>query len=100
MSTENVIKRSFRREVLNSVLSETPPEILYHYTDQTGLLGIIQSREIWATHHQCLNDTQEFLHAKALVRNEIDKLRGSSNSDCGLLLDAMRSALDGQATKT
>jgi hypothetical protein len=36
---------------------------LYHYTSQPGVLGIIQSRSIWATHAGFLNDSSEFGHA-------------------------------------
>src|SRR6267154_2871182 len=90
-----IIRRTFKHEILNSLLSETPPALLYHYTDQNGLLGIIKNREIWATHHQCLNDTQEFLHAKDLIRNEIDNRRKTANPDSLSLLQTMRSALDG-----
>jgi hypothetical protein len=95
MSTK--IKPAFRQEILNSVLSRTPPALLYHYTDQNGLLGIVgkKKKEIWASHHQCLNDTQEFLHAKDLIRGEIDKRYAAANSDRCSLLDVMRSTLDG-----
>jgi hypothetical protein len=95
MSTGRIIRRTFKQGVLNSVLSDPPPALLYHYTDQNGLLGIVKSKEIWATHHQCLNDTQEFLHAKGLIRAEIDRRRATANSDSRSLLEAMRSTLDG-----
>ena len=36
------------------------PELLYHYTDQDGLLGIIESQAFRATHIRFLNDTEEF----------------------------------------
>jgi len=94
MPTKRIIRRTYKHEILNSVLSEHPPELLYHYTDQKGLLGIVKSKEIWATHHQCLNDTQEFLHAKGLIRGEIKTL-WTTNSDSRSLLDEMLSALDG-----
>jgi hypothetical protein len=64
----------------NILGSDTPTHPLYHYTTQKGLLGIVKEREIWATHHQYLNDTQEFLHAQALFRDEIEK-RLNSESD-------------------
>jgi Protein of unknown function (DUF2971) len=95
MPTRKDTKPTFEREILNSILSETPPTLLYHYTDQNGLLGIVKSKEVWATHHQCLNDIQEYLHAKGLIRTEINKRCGAANSDSRLLLDAMRSTLDG-----
>lgn len=97
MSTSRVVKRTFKHEILNSVLSKTPPALLYHYTDQNGLLGIVKNpnKEIWATHHQCLNDTQEFLHAKGLIDDEIGKRCLDANPDSRSLLEAMRSSLNG-----
>jgi hypothetical protein len=48
------------------------PDILYHYTDQTGFLGIIETKSFWASKIRHLNDTSEFLHgisvASALLR--------------------------------
>lgn len=48
---------------VKEILNRTPPAILYRYTTQRGLLGIISSKEIWATHTQYLNDAREFRHA-------------------------------------
>jgi len=42
--------------------SESPSrseEPLYHYTDQKGLLGILETECLWATHHRFLNDSSE-----------------------------------------
>lgn len=36
--------------------------MLYHYTSQHGIAGIVQSQSIWATHVMYLNDTSEFVH--------------------------------------
>jgi hypothetical protein len=60
-----------KRKILQEALSNRPPGPLYHYTNQRGLLGIIRSKEIWATHTQYLNDTREFLHAMQAMRNEL-----------------------------
>jgi hypothetical protein len=40
-------------------LSAQPSRLLYHYTDPTGMLGILQGQTIWATDAQYLNDTHE-----------------------------------------
>jgi Protein of unknown function (DUF2971) len=37
-----------------------PEGLLYHYTTQDGLLGIIEKQEFWATDVRFLNDTREF----------------------------------------
>jgi len=76
--------------------SDTPTRPLYHYTTQEGLLGIVRKRGIRATHHQYLNDTQEFLHAKALFCAEIEKRLNSESagSEIRLVLEEMRSAVN------
>jgi hypothetical protein len=44
-------------------IKSEPKGLLYHYTDQKGLLGIIESKCIWATHVRYLNDESEFIAA-------------------------------------
>jgi len=44
-----------------------PQEILYHYTTQNGLLGILKNRKIWATNILFLNDSKEFNHTLELA---------------------------------
>lgn len=70
----NTIK-DMKRKILLDVLSCKPPDALYHYTTQSGFLGIIKSKEIWATHTQYLNDQREYLHALEIVREEIEAVR-------------------------
>jgi len=47
---------------MSKVQSEVPDDLIYHYTDQSGLVGIIERREIWATNVSFLNDTSEVSH--------------------------------------
>ena len=56
-------------------MSAPPPAILYHYTTQQGLLGIIRDKEIWASHTQYLNDAREFRHALDLIKEELLKIK-------------------------
>jgi hypothetical protein len=35
------------------------PEVLYHYTDTSGLLGIVTSGQLWMTDYEFLNDSSE-----------------------------------------
>jgi hypothetical protein len=66
---------------VREILERTPPKILYHYTTQQGLLGIIRDREIWATHTQYLNDVREFRHALELAREELSAMREYPDRD-------------------
>ena len=44
------------------------PPVLYHYTDQAGLVGIVSSGSLFATQIQYLNDAEEL----RLATREID----------------------------
>ncbi|MDO8340435.1 MAG: DUF2971 domain-containing protein [Candidatus Woesebacteria bacterium] len=48
---------------VNDYFSLKPNSTLYHYTGIGGLLGIVESRRIWASHAYYLNDSKEILHA-------------------------------------
>ena len=54
------------------------PELLYHYTTQEGLLGILEKECIWATHFRCLNDTSE---GEIVSRAAWHELNSRVNSD-------------------
>lgn len=49
--------------------------LLYHYTNQNGLLGILKSKAIWATHLRYLNDLEEYSVGVRLVERVIEKTR-------------------------
>ncbi|MCI2975533.1 MAG: DUF2971 domain-containing protein [Actinomycetota bacterium] len=50
------------------------PELLYHYTDAAGLVGIITTAELWATDALYLNDASEFTYVFELIREELQRL--------------------------
>src|SRR5207245_2334277 len=52
-------------------LASAPPDILYHYTNQSGLLGIIENSKIWATKIRYMNDATEFELAFETVDNHL-----------------------------
>ena len=43
------------------------PADLFHYTNATALIGMIRSRELWATESNYLNDPSEVSYAASLV---------------------------------
>ncbi|MGD0236206.1 MAG: DUF2971 domain-containing protein [Syntrophorhabdales bacterium] len=47
--------------------------IIYHYTDDKGALGIIESQSLWATHHRYLNDPNEL----SIFRDVLNQWRRS-----------------------
>jgi len=50
------------------------PELLYHYTDQRGLDGILSSASIWATHYKFLNDFSERDHGFGFFSKAIERI--------------------------
>jgi hypothetical protein len=70
--------------------SERPPDIIYHYTTQSGLLGIIKSKQIRATHFRHLNDTEEFNYARKLLLKEAEAKENPAQPD-----EALKRSLQG-----
>jgi hypothetical protein len=43
-------------------------QMLYHYTSQNGIIGIVQSRSVWATHTMFLNDSSAFFPSLSFAK--------------------------------
>lgn len=84
-----------KRAILNDVLSYRPNKPLYHYTKQSGLLGIIGEKQIWATHSQYLNDRREYKHALDLVCEEINRLDATTDHHSRSFLQGMKDGISG-----
>jgi Protein of unknown function (DUF2971) len=79
---------------VKEILDRTPPVILYHYTNQRGLLGILSSKQIWASHTQYLNDAREFQHAIDLMKEELSRMKAeAAYRDQGHLIAELEEAL-------
>ena len=80
---------------VKEILRRKPPRILYHYTTQQGLLGIIRDKGIWASHTQYLNDVREFRHALDLVKEELSAMNreGATNELSQKCLVAMETSI-------
>jgi hypothetical protein len=52
---------------IDEIVNRRVPKVLYHYTSQDGLIGIVDNKEIWATKAHYLNDSKEFEYAIDLV---------------------------------
>lgn len=69
--------------------SKKMPSELYHYTSLEGVLGIIQSGEIWANHIKFTNDENELDHGREIVRSELALLPEFENIFTMVQLDSM-----------
>lgn len=77
-------------------MSKRPlPPMLWHYTNRRGLLGILESRTIWATDARHLNDSSELAFAVDLFCELATERRESAKSEIertlyGLLYEEAR----------
>lgn len=45
------------------------PAVLFHYTTPSGLLGVLETKTLWATHARFLNDAKELDYGLSLIRD-------------------------------
>jgi hypothetical protein len=82
-------------------MSEAPEEHkgLMHYTDASGLYGIISSKTLWASHTSFMNDTEEIVGfynrvLPMILRQEFDQLVIDSEDFAGVVDAASRLTID------
>jgi hypothetical protein len=62
-------------DFLTDLIEQTsPPSVIYHYTNQEGLLGIVLNSEIWASKFKYLNDTSELIHSLEQFASMLDEI--------------------------
>src|ERR1035441_128251 len=67
-------------------------EVVWHYTDGEGFLGILQSSTLFATQVAALNDSKETEYATDLFKNEIVNL-SATHKDNQVELDFLNRVL-------
>lgn len=65
---------------------------VYHYTDISGFISIMENRELWASHIAFMNDKSEYLHGKELF---LKQLKGKIPSVPGREGEFLRQAARG-----
>lgn len=78
-----------RQEILNKISDEFSffwqelhnkfPHVLWHFTDAGGLLGMLQSKELWFTDAKFLNDISEMSYAVDVIEQIILENRDIKN---------------------
>jgi len=51
------------------------PEVLYHYTSSTGLLGMVRSGRVWLTNVDYMNDFSELEYGREVIRTVLTQKR-------------------------
>ncbi len=80
-------------DLVKSLWSKHPSRPLYHYTSPAGLIGIVESKSLWASGVQYLNDTAEYRHAASITQGLLTKYlqneNGPWNGYYGMLLQGL-----------
>lgn len=53
----------------------SPPRVLYHYTNASGMKGIAESRQLWASNAAFLNDSSEIVYIKSVLETVAEELQ-------------------------
>jgi len=73
---------------IEKYLKQKPPSVLYHYTSMDALEKIASTGVIWASDIDFLNDSSEYVHAKAFIRDELTKRTAHQDEDLRKLVDS------------
>lgn len=66
---------------VDDFFSPTANLTLYHYTGIGGLLGIVETRKVWASHAYYLNDSKEILYACEVLRSVLSQCISDHQND-------------------
>jgi hypothetical protein len=82
-------------KIMNDERIKSPHGMLYHYTSQRGLLGIVGDKKIWSTNLRYLNDSTEFSYTIDLTARA---LNGRPTEVKEFILDILTSHLNSLET--
>lgn len=72
-----------------TLFREPTPDVLYHYTKWDGAQGILTSKQIWATSHDCTNDPAELSSAGEVIVTVARDIRGKFAPPAWQILDCL-----------
>jgi hypothetical protein len=65
-------------------------DLVYHYTNTAGLLGIIQGRKLWASDIQFLNDAMEINYGVSVIMDKIRSVRKKEDDNLRKVEDELK----------
>ena len=69
-------------KVLSQKIQSDPKRYLYHYTNQQGAYGILESKTLWASDPIFLNDAQEIRLGISALDKAFKKIKNEKHKDC------------------
>lgn len=62
-------------------IQAAPPELLFHYTNSSGMRGILESSRLWATNYRFLNDASEVTYGVTLFESIVEDRLAKAKCD-------------------
>lgn len=72
---------AFLKDVWLPIHSSSDPQTLYHYTDLSGLRGILESRAFWCSDALSTNDPLEIKYGQKIISEVLSELESDSESE-------------------
>jgi hypothetical protein len=73
-SNTDTLATKMEAELFKDAGSARPDKPLFHYTDAPGFKSILETKELWATHFEHLNDQSELRIGEDLIDREAESL--------------------------
>jgi len=86
-----------RDSVLAAVLRIPAQPILYHYTSQAGLLGIVAKRMLWATNMAYMNDVSEYEYGRNVMLAAIARQHTGTPENLQRFIEETKAAFERRA---
>jgi hypothetical protein len=64
--------------------------LLYHYTDLSGLIGVVEKHDLWLTHSRYSNDDEEMTHGLSVVKGVMEAAVKDGTYDSTYLTELTR----------
>ncbi len=84
-SLSRVVWRDATRKLLIGKNSATLQPTVYHYTSPEGLLGIVETGELWMSDYSYLNDAEELTYGLRLAKQRFDLIADVTPSAASVL---------------
>ena len=98
-TTWNIAGRDALAPLVAHIKLTRIPKVLYHYTTAQGLLGIIESKSIWASHIRHLNDLSEIAYSNDLLNQAFNEFESELKESQRAGFKLLRQVLEMYAIK-
>jgi len=75
-------------------LDQTVPPVIYHYTNDVGLRGILETGKLWLTDIFALNDPSEVIHGLSYFIKALDAKIANGHSDGKSIAEFFKISVD------